>query len=215
MDKRITIIAQRGLTLPEPTRNEVRKAGIFSRATLQVVYQEMSRRWALRGEEAGGAVASIGHYVGFTGVEGRPIAWTQRVQNFMPNGIHAVVIEPELCRIEMFRYENTYDVLITKHTLNTKQEGRPQHVSGIVFFRRSGTLTTELWGKDCAFRGGALPRFFKRNGEEDPPPEAFIDALLKVTEGVCCVGCRHSHLLELGCVPNLVEEEINTYAHPS
>jgi hypothetical protein len=215
MDKRLAIIAQRGLTLPEPTRNEVRKTGIYSRATLQVVYQEKSRRWALRGEEAGGAVASIGHYVGFTGVDGRPIAWTQRIQNFMPNGIHAVVIEPEICRIEMFRYENTYDVLITRHTLNAKQEGQPQPVSEIVFFRRSGTLTTELWGKDSAFRGGAIPRFFKRNGEEDPPPEAFLDALLKVTEGVCCVGCRHSHLLELGSVPNLVEEETSTYAHPS
>lgn len=202
MDKKLATLAQRGLTLPEPTRKEIRKTGIFSRASLQVVYQQQARRWALRGEEAGGAVASIGHYVGFSRIDGQPLAWMQRVQNFMPNGVHAIAIEPELCRVEMFRYENTYDVLITRHSLSAQQGGgRPQIESGIIFFRRAGTLATELWGKDSAFRGGASPRFFKRNGEEELPPEAFIDTLLKITEGVCCVGCKHSHLLELGNAP--------------
>ncbi len=199
MDKKLATLAQRGLTLPEPTRKEIRKTGIFSRATLQVVYQQQTRRWALRGEEAGGAVASMGHYVGFSSIDGKPLVWMQRVQNFMPNGVHAIVIEPEFCRIEMFRYENTYDVLITRHSLSAQQGGgRPQIESSIVFFRRAGTLSTELWGKDSAFRGGAVPRFFKKNGEEELPPNAFIDALLKVTESVCCVGCKHSHLLEVG-----------------
>ena len=84
----------------------------------------------------------------------------------------------------MFRYENTYDVLITRHTLSPHQDMRPEIESKIVFFRRAGTLTTELWGKDSAFRGGAV-----------------LDALLKVTEAVCCVGCKHSHLLEMGAQP--------------
>jgi hypothetical protein len=198
-DTKLAIMAHRGLTLPEPTRKEIRRTGIFSRATLQLVHQQQSERWALRGEEAGGAVASLGHYVGFIGNDGRPLAWMQRIQNFMPNGIHAVVIAPELCRVEMFRYENTYDVLITRHTLSNRQQGaKPQIESSIVFFRRAGTLATELWGKDSAFRGGAVPRFFKKNGEEELPPNAFIDALLKVTEAACCVGCKHSHLLEVG-----------------
>jgi hypothetical protein len=191
-------MAQRGLTLPEATRKEIRKTGIFSRTSIQLVYQQQARRWALRGEEAGGAVASIGHYVGFSGIDGRPLAWMQRIQNFMPNGVHAVVIAPELCRVEMFRYENTYDVLITKHSVSNQGSARPQIENSIVFFRRAGTLATELWGKDSAFRGGAVPRFFKKNGEEELPPNAFIDALLKVTEAVCCVGCKHSHLLEVG-----------------
>ena len=115
----------------------------------------------------------------------------------MPNGIHAVVIEPELCRVEMFRYENTYDALITKHSISGRQNGTPQLESSIVFFRRAGTLSTELWGKDSAFRGGAMPRFFRRNGEEMLPPESFLDPLLKITEAVCCIGCKHSHLLGL------------------
>ncbi|HUZ95378.1 MAG TPA: hypothetical protein VMU57_10730 [Edaphobacter sp.] len=198
MDKRLTLMAQRGLTLPELTRKEIRKTGIFSRATLQVVYQQQGRQWLLRGEEAGGAVASIGRYVGFCGVKGQPLAWTQRVQNFMPNGVHAVVIEPEFCRVEMYRYENTYDVLITRHSLSSTPGTRPHLESGIVFFRRAGTLATELWGRDSAFRGGAWPRFLKRNGEDELPPEAFLDVLLKITEAVCCLGCKHCHLLEQG-----------------
>ena len=149
MDKRLANIAQRGLTLPEPTRLGIRKTGIFSRAALELVYQDQAKRWALRGEETGGAVAVLGHYVGF-------------------------------CK-----------------------EGprRPEVVNEIVFFHRAGTLSTELWGKDSAFRGGAAPRFFKRNGDEQLPPEAFIDALIKATEGVCCIGCKHTHLLELRAVP--------------
>ena len=43
-----------------------------------------------------------------------------------------------------------------------------------------------------------MPRFFRRNGEEMLPPESFLDPLLKITEAVCCIGCKHSHLLELG-----------------
>ena len=201
MDTKLAAMALRGLTLPEPTRKEIRKTGVYCRATIQLVYQQQSRRWALRGEEAGGAVASIGHYVGFTGADGQPLPWTQRIQNFMPNGVHAVIITPELCRLEMFRYENTYDVLITRHTLSPHQNTRPQIESKIVFFRRAGTLTTELWGKDSAFRGGAVPSFFKKNGEEEPPPATVLDALLKVTEAVCCIGCKHSHLLEMGALP--------------
>jgi hypothetical protein len=198
MDKRLAVIAQRGITLPELTRKQVRQAGIFCRPFLETVFQERAQRWAIRGEESGGAVAQFGHYVGFTASGGRPLAWLQRVQNFMPNGLHAVAIEPELCRIEMFRYENTYDLLITRHQLIPPGVKRPTLSSVIIFFNRAGELHTELWGKDSAFRGGAAPRFFKRNGEERLPPHAFIDAVLKVTEAVCCVGCRHSHLLEVG-----------------
>lgn len=213
MDTKLATMAHRGLTLPEPTRKEIRRTGIFSRATLQPVHQQQPNRWALRGEESGGAVASLGYYVGFTATTGQPLAWMQRVQNFMPNGIHAVVIAPELCRVEMFRYENTYDVLITRHSLRSQQQGaRPQIKSSIAFYRRAGTLATELWGKDAAFRGGAIPRFFKKNGEEELPPHIYLDALLKITEAVCCVGCKHSHLLQAGSSSATLREEATVSA---
>jgi len=33
-------------------------------------YQQQAKTWKLRGEESGGAVELLGHYVGFVGVEG-------------------------------------------------------------------------------------------------------------------------------------------------
>lgn len=198
MDQKLVTMAWRGLSLPVATREEIRKAGIFSRPSVQIVFQERGAQWMLRAEESGGAVASLGHFTGFFRADGKALSWMQRVQNFMPNGVHAIVIEPELCRIEMFRFENTYDVLITKHALRGEPGRRPKVHNEILFYRRAGTLATELWGKDAAFRGGASPRFFKRNGEEELPPEDLIDVMLKATEAVCCVGCRHVHLLEMG-----------------
>ena len=207
MDQKLSTMAWRGLSLPAATREAIRKAGIFSRPPVQIVFQERSGQWLLRAEESGGAVASLGHYTGFFRKDGGALPWMQRVQNFMPNGVHAIVIEPELCRVEMFRFEHTYDVLITRHSLRGESGRRPKVESEILFFRRSGTLATELWGKDSAFRGGASPRFFQRSGEEELPPENLIDAMLKATEGVCCVGCRHVHLLEMG-VPARQQEAV-------
>jgi hypothetical protein len=98
----------------------------------------------------------------------------------------------------MFRYEHTYDLLITHHSLDVAERKRPELRNRILFLARNGTLDTELWGTDAAFRGGAMPHFFTRSGEHGLPDTHWIDATLKVTEGVCCLGCRHCHLLEAG-----------------
>jgi hypothetical protein len=37
-----------------------------------------------------------------------------------------------------------------------------------------------------------------RSGEQGVPDISWIEATLKVTEAVCCTGCRHCHLLEAG-----------------
>jgi len=195
-DSRLTTIARRGLTFPAQTREQVRKTGIRCRPQLEIVYQQRSNEWRLRGEESGGAVAELGHYVGFIGRSGETLPWLQRVQNFLPNGTHAVVVAREFVRIEMFRYEHTYDLLITHHALESATGKRPDLSSRILFLGRNGTLDTELWGKDSAFRGGAIPHFFTRSGEEGAIDPVWIDAVLKTTEAVCCPGCRHCHLLE-------------------
>jgi hypothetical protein len=150
-------------------------------------------------------VADLGLYVGFVGTHGEALPWLQRVQNFLPNGVHAVVVETTLVRVEMFRYEQTYDLLITRHLLEGTERERPELRSQILFLGRNGTLETELWGKDAAFRGGAMPHFFTRSGEQGLPDATWIEATLKVTEAVCCTGCRHSHLLEAGTVKRATE----------
>jgi hypothetical protein len=189
-------MARRGLTFPAETREQVRRTGIRCRPQLEIVYQQRAKEWRLRGEESGGAVAELGHYVGFIGNGGEPLSWLQRVQNFLPNGTHAVVVAAELVRVEMFRYDHTYDLLITRHLLGSAAGKRPDLRSQILFLGRNGTLDTELWGRDVAFRGGAIPHFFTRSGEQGAIESDWMDAVLKVTEAVCCPGCRHCHLLE-------------------
>ncbi len=43
-----------------------------------------------------------------------------------------------------------------------------------------------------------MPHFFTRSGERGLPDAPWMEATLKVTEAVCCTGCRHCHLLEAG-----------------
>ena len=95
-DSRLTTMARRGLTFPAETREQIRKTGIRCRPQLEIVYQQRANEWKLRGEESGGAVADLGHYVGFVGKDGETLPWLQRVQNFLPNGVHAVVVEAAL-----------------------------------------------------------------------------------------------------------------------
>ncbi len=207
-ESRLTMIARRGLALPGETLEQIRKTGIRCRPQLDVVYQQHAKAWKIRGEESGGAVELLGHYVGFVGVDGCAVPWLQRVQNFLPNGMHAVIVGDEFVRVEMFRFENTYDLLITTHWLERKVGMRAELRSAILFLGRNGFLGTELWGKDAAFVGGAIPHFLTRSGEPGPPGPLWTDATLKVTEAVCCCGCRHSHLLEAApvvVVPRLVE----------
>jgi hypothetical protein len=181
--------------LPAETREQIRATGIRCRPQLEVVYQQGAKLWKLRGEESGGAVELLGHYVGFVDSGGDAIPWLQRVQNFIPNGTHSIVIASELVRVEVFRYEKTYDLLITRHWLEGDGNRRPELRSTILFLGRSGSLETELWGKDSAFRGAAMPHFYQRSGEPRGPDPIWTDSVMKATEGVCCPGCRHSHLL--------------------
>jgi hypothetical protein len=53
-----------------------------------------------------------------------------------------------------------------------------------------------------------MPHFFTRSGEQGLPDALWIEATLKLTEAVCCVGCRHCHLLEAG----IRQEELEVFA---
>ena len=195
-ESRLTTLTRRGLMIPAEVREEIRRTGIRCRPPVEIVHQDHANRWKLRAEESGGAVAILGHYAGFLNADGTPMSWLHRVQNLLPNGTHAVVIEREMVRVEMFRYEQTYDLLITRHWLEEKGNQRPELRSELLYLGRKGTLATELWGRDAAFRGGAQPTFYTRSGEKSARSTIWTDAVLKATEAVCCVGCKHCHLLE-------------------
>jgi len=191
------LLARQGLRFPAIILRHLRSAGIYCQPTVSIDYQHLAKRYVLRGVECGGAVADLGAYASFTDEHGNALAWLQRVDTVGVNGVHAIVVAPALVRIEMLRVQRTYDVLITRHGLQrVGQNQRPRLESSILFYGRRGTLEMELWGKDAAFRGAVCPAFYSRSGEALSVPAEFQDALARISAAVCCVGCRHCHLLE-------------------
>jgi hypothetical protein len=191
------LLARQGLRFPAIILRYLRSAGIYCQPTVSIEHQHLDKRHVLRGVECGGAVADLGAYSSFTDEKGNALAWLQRVDTVGVNGMHAIVVAPALVRIEMIRVQRTYDVLITWHGLRgIAQNQRPRLESSILFYGRRGTLEMELWGKDAAFRGAVCPAFYSRSGEALSVPVEFQDALARISAAVCCVGCRHCHLLE-------------------
>jgi len=191
------LLARQGLRFPAIILRHLRSAGIYCQPTVSIEHQHLAKRYILRGVESGGAVADLGAYSSFTDEQGNALAWLQRVDTVGVNGVHAIVVGRTLVRIEMLRVQRTYDVLITRHSLKTNGEGqRPRLESSILFYGRRGTLEIELWGKDGAFRGTVHPAFFSRSGEALLVPEEFQEAVTRISAAVCCIGCRHCHLLQ-------------------
>ena len=191
------LLARQGLRFPAIILRHLRSAGIYCQPTVSIEHQHLAKRYVLRGVESGGAIADLGAYSSFTDEQGSALAWLQRVDTVGLNGVHAIVVAPVLVRIEMLRVERTYDVLITRHSLQTTALGqRPRLESSIVFYGRRGTLEMELWGKDRLFRGAASPAFYSRSGEPLAVPDEFQDAVTRISAAVCCVGCRHCHVLQ-------------------
>jgi hypothetical protein len=194
------LMVRRGLTLPERTRNHLREAGIWCDANLSVEELKWLTpvQWRIRGKESGGSTAEIGRYVGFCREDGTALPWLQRVRNFMPNGTQAIVLaENSIARLDIYRYETSYDLLITRHWLHREGErGRPKLWHETLFLARFGAIDWELWGKDKKYRGSVAPRFLGRNGREIPIPETFLVPVFKAVEGVTTIGCRQPYLLE-------------------
>jgi hypothetical protein len=191
------VLALRRLRLPAITLKGLHGAGIYCQPSVSIEHQHLEGRYVLRGVESGGAVTDLGAYCSFVGDNGGPIPWLQRVDSIAVNGVHAVVVSPDLVRLQMVRVRHTYDLLITKHVLATVEGAkRPTLQSSIVFYGRRGTLEMDLYGKDSGFCGTVRPLFLSRSGEPANLPASFEDVVVRITAAVSCVGCRHSHLLQ-------------------
>jgi len=190
------VLARQGMRLPQIVLKCLRDAGIYCQPTVSIEYQNVARKHVLRAVESGGATAALGAYSSFVGEYGEPLAWLQRVDSIGANGVHAVVVSPVLLRLEMVRIERTYDLLVTRHSLTEVGSGiRPQLRSSIVFYGRRGSLEMELWGKDSEFRGAVCPAFYTRAGEDLTLPGGLQRAIAQMTAAVCCLQCRHCHVL--------------------
>jgi hypothetical protein len=191
------VLALRGLRLPAVALKGLQRAGIYCQPAISIEFQQATQCYMIRGVESGGAVAPIGAYCGFVGDTGSRLRDLQPVNTVGVNGLHGIVLSPSLVRVQMFRAATTYELLVTRHHLvRVEGKGRPTLQNSILFHGRHGSLDIELWGKDRQLRGMIAPAFYTRSGEQTTAPDRFHDAILRVTAGVCCVGCRHPHLVE-------------------
>ncbi len=188
-----------GLALPFRAQRRLREAGIFARAGVSLEYQQLAKRYVVRGVESGGAIDNLGHYVTFCGEEGTPLAWLHPLDGIGVNGVHALVVAPVLVRVEMFRRGQTYDVLIARFGPGPRTNGRrPALQPSTIFHGAEGYLPVDLAKRQRDRRGLEIPTFYSRAAEPFPVPGPFESVVRAVTAGVNCVACPHSHYL---CAP--------------
>lgn len=179
------------LLLPRSALEKLSATGIYCQPRVALAYQRAAKRHVLRGVESGGAVREFGHYVAFCDANGQSIAWLQPLQSITANGPHAVVIAPMLVSVEMFRVEQTYELIIARHEARSGKDGKPPFVfSQATFVGRHGYLSLELWGHDREAAGEIAPEFFTHGGERNDIPPRFLAAVRAVTKGVTCLDCE-------------------------
>ena len=184
------------LTLPSAALKRLTEVGIRCTPNVSLEYQRAAKRYVLRGRESGGAMKELGHYVGFCGAEGEPLGWFLKPDSLTVNYDHAVVLAPAFASIEIFRYEHTYELLITRHRIVEGGEGmRPKAASELVFQGWQGQLPLDLITKDIALAGTIAPEFFDRAGEPRQLPAKFVKPVQAITKAVNCLKCSHAHLL--------------------
>jgi len=188
--------ARFGLPLPQQTLRALEKRGIFCQPSVSIEHQHLARRYVLRGVESGGAVADMGRYCAFLDADGNPATWLQQIDSISCNGRHAIIIAPELDRIEMLRIGYTYELAITRLWLKSEEgHTRPAIATALLFRGHQGTLAVELWNaENKALRGTAAPVFYTAAGEVLDLPERFNEAIRKITSAVACLGCKHTHI---------------------
>jgi hypothetical protein len=176
---------------------QLQRSGIYCEPSISIEHQLLARKYVIRGVESGGAIRQLGQYVGFVDVKGQWLSWLHRIYTVGRSGLHAVVVAPQLVRLQMFRSEQTYELLITEHQLEVPAEGRrPAMRNRILFHGIQGTLALELWGKDSHFSGQVVPVFYTRSGEPLLIPDMFREAVCRIGAAACCIGCHHCHLLQ-------------------
>ena len=128
--------------------------------------------------------------------DGNPAPWLQQIDSISGNGRHAIVIAPELVRIEMLRIGHTYELAITRLWLKSEEgHTRPAIVTAPLFRGHQGTLAVELWNaENKVLRGSVAPAFYTAAGEVLDLPERFDEAIRKISGAVACPGCKHTHV---------------------
>jgi hypothetical protein len=159
-------------------------------------HQHLAQRYVIRGVESGGAIREMGHYVTFSGEDGESLAYLHPIDAIGVNGVHAVVVAPDVVWVEMLRTGRTYELLITGYRIGEAENGRRPPLESQTLFRGvHGYLELELWGKDKESAGSVVPAFYSRGGERLEVPAKFEAVTQAVTKAVNCCPCSHCHYL--------------------
>src|SRR5215469_13328199 len=191
------VLALRGIRLPAPALKRLRQTGIYCDPAVSIQHQSKVRRYVIRGVESGGAVQEMGAYCSFVGIDGSPLPLLQKIQSVGRNGLHGVVVAPELVRLQLFRNEQTYQLLITNHRLQAVQGSvRPTLVNTLLFHGINGTPEPQMANAGMQSDSARVPVFRTRGGDMVPVPREFEWAVGKLAAAVLCSGCKHCHLLK-------------------
>jgi hypothetical protein len=200
-----------GLALPRRAIRVLKDRGIFAHARLSIAHQHLAGRYVIRGLESGGSVGDVGRYVTFAAARGEQVDYLHPVESIAVNGIHGIVVSPELVRLDLLRKGRTYELLITYHELRSVENAtRPQIQTEILFRGIHGRLELDLSGKDKARAGYEIPSFLSLAGEPLVIPDLFLAALRAATKGANCVGCSHPHYLRKPRVQTLEASDLNS-----
>jgi hypothetical protein len=191
------VLALRGLRLPSLALKRLRQAGIYCDPSVSIQHQSHAEQYVIRGVESGGSIQETGAYCSFVGIDGNQLSWLQQIQSVGRNGLHAVVVASELLRLQMFRNEQTYQLLITRHRLETVQGSRrPTLVNTVVLNGINGTAAPNSDETDSPSSAAQSPVFRTRAGEILPVPGELRWAVADIAAATNCLGCKHSHLLK-------------------
>jgi len=96
----------------------------------------------------------------------------------------------------MLRKGRTYELLISRHSLSSAENGhRPQSETEVLFRGIHGRVELDLCGKDKAQASSVVPTFYSLAGEPTAIPDKFLALVRAATKGVNCIGCSHAHYL--------------------
>jgi hypothetical protein len=181
-----------GKVYPKDVLRGLQRLNINCRTAVSVVFQQKSKRWMIAGEESGGAVGSVGHYVGYVGVAPTGLAVSIPIQSFIPNCTQRRVFAQDLVRIEILRCENSCNLTITRYCLVSPGEGRrPKLRLEELLDQKDGILTADL----------KQPVFFDRTGEPIDLPSELIHAIQAASKGVLSQRNKRAYLIGVPDVP--------------
>lgn len=190
------VLALRGIRLPQAALKLLREAGIYCEPAVAIGYQHLAKRHVMLGRESGGAVAQVGAYCGFAGLQGEGLCWLNRISSIGRNGVHACVVAPAFVRLQVFRNDQTFELLITSHELKPRPERkRPALENSVLFHGTHGVLPEGVLPLGSQSFGQILPAFHDHSGESVTIPVLFEEVARRAIAGACCIGCHVPHVL--------------------